>query len=90
MEKSRIMVVEDEGRQAGLVIDELVGRQQVVIKSLGQTMNNIPGISGGAIMPDGRVGLILDVGGLLRFATPERRDGYREDTLGSKAQVLAA
>jgi two-component system chemotaxis sensor kinase CheA len=81
-----VVVVEDEQRQAGLVIDELVGRQQVVIKSLGQTMKNIPGISGGAIMPDGRVGLILDVGGLLRFATPERR----EDAFGSKAQALAA
>jgi two-component system, chemotaxis family, sensor kinase CheA len=67
-----VVVVEDEERQAGLVIDELVGRQQVVIKSLGETMKNIPGISGGAIMPDGRVGLILDVGGLLRFANPER------------------
>jgi two-component system chemotaxis sensor kinase CheA len=62
-----VVVVEDEERRAGLVIDELVGRQQVVIKSLGETMKNIPGISGGAIMPDGRVGLILDVGGLLRL-----------------------
>ncbi|MGE5258447.1 MAG: chemotaxis protein CheA, partial [Hyphomicrobiales bacterium] len=85
-----VVVVEDEERQAGLVIDELVGRQQVVIKSLGQTMKNTPGISGGAIMPDGRVGLILDVAGLLRFAAPERREGHREDALGSKAQVLAA
>ncbi len=70
-----VVVVEDEERQAGLVIDELVGRQQVVIKSLGETMKSIPGISGGAIMPDGRVGLILDVGGLLRFANPERAEG---------------
>ena len=72
-----VVVVEDEERQAGLVVDELVGRQQVVIKSLGETMKNIPGISGGAIMPDGRVGLILDVGGLLRISGPERSDGGR-------------
>jgi two-component system chemotaxis sensor kinase CheA len=85
-----VVVVEDEERQAGLVIDELIGRQQVVIKSLGQTMKNIPGISGGAIMPDGRVGLILDVAGLLRFAALERRDAHREDAPGPKAQVLAA
>jgi two-component system chemotaxis sensor kinase CheA len=57
----------------------------VVIKSLGETMKNLPGISGGAIMPDGRVGLILDVGGLLRFATPERRD-----EIGHRGQALAA
>ena len=78
-----VVVVEDEERQAGLVIDELVGRQQVVIKSLGETMKNIPGISGGAIMPDGRVGLILDVGGLLRFATPERDNGHRGQALAA-------
>lgn len=90
LKEAIVVVVEDEERQAGLIIDELVGRQQVVIKSLGQTMKNIPGISGGAIMPDGRVGLILDVGGLLRFATPESRDGLREAALGSRAQALAA
>ena len=90
LKEAIVVIVEDEERQAGLVIDELVGRQQVVIKSLGQTMKNIPGISGGAIMPDGRVGLILDVGGLLRFATPERRDGYREEGTGKKSQAIAA
>jgi two-component system chemotaxis sensor kinase CheA len=66
-----VVVIEDEGRQAGLLIDELIGRQQIVIKSLGETMKNIPGISGGAIMPDGRVGLILDVGGLVKMASTE-------------------
>jgi two-component system chemotaxis sensor kinase CheA len=63
-----VVVVEDKGRQAGLIIEELLGRQQVVIKSLGDSMRDIPGISGGAIMPNGRVGLILDVGGLMEFA----------------------
>jgi two-component system chemotaxis sensor kinase CheA len=90
LKEAIVVLVEDEARKAGLVIDELVGRQQVVIKSLGETMKNLPGISGGAIMPDGRVGLILDVGGLLRFATPERRDGYHEDAPGPKSHALAA
>jgi two-component system chemotaxis sensor kinase CheA len=85
-----VVVVEDEGRRSGLVIDELVGRQQVVIKSLGETMRNIPGISGAAIMPDGRVGLILDVGGLLRFATPERSEGLRDEAGAMQRQPLAA
>ncbi|MCP4350501.1 MAG: chemotaxis protein CheA [Desulfobacterales bacterium] len=66
--KAIIMVVEDDGRQAGLVIDELIGTQQIVIKTLGEMMRNIVGISGSAIMPDGRVGLILDVGGLVKLA----------------------
>ena len=64
-----VVVVEEEGRQMGLLTDELLGRQQIVIKSLGGAMRGIPGIAGGAIMPDGRVGLILDVGGLMRLAT---------------------
>jgi two-component system chemotaxis sensor kinase CheA len=85
-----VVVVEDEERQAGLVVDELVGRQQVVIKSLGETMKNIPGISGGAIMPDGRVGLILDVGGLLRVSNPERSDARRDEGALSPGLPMAA
>jgi two-component system chemotaxis sensor kinase CheA len=60
-----VVVVEEDGKQIGLVIDELVGRQQIVIKPLGEVMRDIPGIAGGAIMPNGRVGLILDIGGLI-------------------------
>jgi two-component system, chemotaxis family, sensor kinase CheA len=63
-----VVVVEDDAGQAGIIIDELIGRQQVVIKSLGETLQGITGISGGAIMPDGRVGLIIDVGGLVKLA----------------------
>jgi two-component system chemotaxis sensor kinase CheA len=89
LRKAIVVVVEDEDRRAGLVIDELVSRQQVVIKSLGEALKNVPGISGGAIMPDGRVGLILDVGGLLRFATPDRRDAHRDEA-GVRPSALAA
>ncbi|MCP3952762.1 MAG: chemotaxis protein CheA, partial [Desulfobacterales bacterium] len=67
-----VVVVEDDNQQAGFIIDELIGRQQVVIKSLGDTMREIPGIAGGAIMPNGRVGLILDVGGLVKHANSEK------------------
>ncbi|QTA85269.1 chemotaxis protein CheA [Desulfonema magnum] len=63
-----VMVVEDSGKQTGLLVDELIGSQQIVIKTLGETMRNIPGISGSAIMPNGRVGLILDIGGLVKLA----------------------
>lgn len=62
-----VVVVDAEGHRAGLVADEVLGQQQIVIKSLGDSMKDIPGLSGGAIMPDGQVGLILDVGGLVRL-----------------------
>ena len=72
--RALVMVIEDNGSQACLLIDELIGRQQVVIKSLGETMRDIPGISGGAIMTNGRVGLILDVGSLEKFANTRNED----------------
>lgn len=67
-----VVVVENEGRRTGLLVDEILGQQQIVIKSLGESMQGIPGIAGGAIMPDGNVGLILDVGGLVRLANDVR------------------
>ncbi len=66
-----VVIVEDEGKQVGFVVDNLVGHQQIVIKSLGESFSNLKGISGGAIMADGRVGLILDVAGITRIAINE-------------------
>lgn len=60
-----MIVGESEGRDFCLLVDEMVGKQEVVIKSLGPTFSHVRGISGGAILGDGRVGLILDVGMLL-------------------------
>ncbi len=79
-ENTLVVVIEDDGHQAGLVIDELIGRQQVVIKTLGESMKDIPGISGGAILPNGRVGLIIDVGGILRMATAVGADARGPST----------
>jgi two-component system chemotaxis sensor kinase CheA len=63
-----IVIVEGRGRPAGLLVDELLGQQQIVIKGLGKVLQNIPGIAGGAVMQDGKVGLILDVQGILELA----------------------
>jgi two-component system chemotaxis sensor kinase CheA len=46
------------------MVDEVIGKQEVVIKSLGETMKRIQGVAGGAILGDGRVGLILDMEGI--------------------------
>ena len=59
-----VVVLEDNGRPTALVVDELIGKQEVVIKSLGSTFEGVRGVAGGAILGDGRVGLILDAGGL--------------------------
>ncbi len=63
------MIVEDQGQRVALLVDRLVGQQQVVIKSMGEGLGKIEGISGGAIMADGRVGLILDISGIVRIAS---------------------
>ncbi len=59
-----VVIVHVRGRSVGLVVDELVGQQQVVIKALGDYFKQAQGISGGAILGDGQVGLILELGSL--------------------------
>jgi two-component system chemotaxis sensor kinase CheA len=64
--ESVLVVAEVEGACYCLLVDELIGKQEVVIKSLGETFKCATGIAGGAIMGDGRVGLILDLDKLLK------------------------
>ncbi|HUB79033.1 MAG TPA: chemotaxis protein CheA [Bryobacteraceae bacterium] len=61
-----LVVAEVEGASYCLLVDELIGKQEVVIKSLGETFRGVTGIAGGAILGDGRVGLILDLDRLLK------------------------
>jgi two-component system chemotaxis sensor kinase CheA len=63
-----VVIIEDADRQLALVVDELVGKYEVVIKSLGDAFGNVRGVAGGAILGDGRIGLILDAGGLLALS----------------------
>jgi two-component system chemotaxis sensor kinase CheA len=63
-----IVVVEEDGRKCCLMVDDLLAQQQVVIKSLGEALGRVRGVSGGAIMGDGRVTLILDIPGLVELA----------------------
>lgn len=60
-EETLLIVAETEGRRFVLMVDEFIGKQEVVIKSLGASLRNTPGVAGGAILGDGRVGLILDL-----------------------------
>jgi len=68
-EKGLLLVLENGKRRACVFVDEILGQQQVVIKTLGDSQPQIRGVSGGAILGDGRVALIVDVGGLLESAT---------------------
>jgi two-component system chemotaxis sensor kinase CheA len=61
-----MVVVEAEGGRVALLVDELLGQQQVVVKNLEANYRKVSDVSGATIMGDGRVALILDVGSLVR------------------------
>jgi two-component system chemotaxis sensor kinase CheA len=63
---SIMVVVEAEGGRVALLVDELLGQQQVVVKNLEANYRKVTDVSGATIMGDGRVALILDVGSLVR------------------------
>jgi two-component system chemotaxis sensor kinase CheA len=67
-----VVAVKHAGRQVGLVVDTLIGEQEVVIKSLGRYVGDVKGISGAAILGDGRVGLIVDAAALVQVAIDEQ------------------
>jgi len=68
MAEGVIVVVEGQGVLCGLFVDDLLGQQQVVIKSLEANYRRVEGVSGATILGDGSVALILDVPGLVRFS----------------------
>ncbi|MDH4393134.1 MAG: chemotaxis protein CheW [Aquabacterium sp.] len=61
-----MVVVEAEGQRVALLVDELLGQQQVVVKNLEANYRKVPDVSGATIMGDGRVALILDIATLVR------------------------
>ena len=61
-----VVIVESEGTKLALLVDELVGQQQVVVKSLESNYRKVEGVSGATIMGDGRVAMILDVAALIK------------------------
>jgi len=81
LEEGLIVVVEGDGQKVGLFIDDLLGQQQVVIKSLEDNYRKVQGVAGATILGDGSVALILDVMGLLSL--------YREPLLVSNSEQAA-
>jgi two-component system chemotaxis sensor kinase CheA len=68
-----VIVIEDGGARVGLVVDALLGKQEVVIKSLGDSFGTVRGVAGGAILGDGRIGLILDAHGIVALGRGSER-----------------
>jgi len=75
-----LVIVGDGEQRCALLVDELLGQQQVVAKSLGKGLGKIQGVSGGAILGDGQVGLILDVPEMIALArrVPAKGEGLAQ------------
>ncbi len=69
--KAILLILETEGERVAVMVDEILGQQQVVIKSMEQNFRKVEGIAGATILGDGTVGFILDVRGLLEIARRE-------------------
>ncbi len=76
LEGAMLVVVEGDNGKVGVVVDELLGQQQVVIKSLEKNYQKVDSISGATILGDGTVALILDVSGLNTRASDKKNDSH--------------
>jgi len=89
-----LVVVEGEGMKTGLFVDELLGQQQVVIKSLETNFKRVDSISGATILGDGTVALILDIPGLIKLARekidPAEIERLHQDDSVKQGEHLAA
>ena len=86
--KALVVIIEGSGRRVGLLVDEVIAQQQVVIKSMGEGVGNVPFVSGAAILSDGRVGLIVNVEGIVSLIVDKRHRGFAGE--GSLASAGAA
>lgn len=68
LDKTLLVVVETDNQKVGLLVDDLLSQQQVVIKSLEANYHKVDGISGATILGDGRVSLIIDISGILKLS----------------------
>jgi two-component system chemotaxis sensor kinase CheA len=77
--KAIVVIVEGAGRNVGLLVDEVIAQQQVVIKTMGEGMGEVRFISGAAILADGRVGLIVNVEEIASSTLDKRHRGFAAD-----------
>ena len=84
LQQDIIVVVEANGRHVGLIVDDLLGQQQVVIKSLDSHYRRVDGIAAATILGDGTVAYILDVASLVRRTSAASRGLDTHDPAGGR------
>ncbi|KAF7769049.1 two-component system, chemotaxis family, sensor kinase CheA [Pseudoalteromonas citrea] len=88
LDKTLLVVVESDNHKVGLLVDDLLAQQQVVIKSLEANYQKVDGISGATILGDGRVSLIIDISGLIKLSGL-KRPGSQELLVEAKVIEVA-
>ncbi|HYM48558.1 MAG TPA: chemotaxis protein CheA, partial [Burkholderiaceae bacterium] len=83
-----VVIIEADGNRAGLFVDEILGQQQVVIKSLETHYRRIEGIAAATVLGDGTVALILDAGGLIRLANTRPSAPMTHENLAAGATAV--
>ncbi|MGB1292857.1 MAG: chemotaxis protein CheA [Pseudoalteromonas sp.] len=89
LDKTLLVVVESDNQKIGLLVDDLLSQQQVVIKSLEANYQKVDGVSGATILGDGRVSLIVDISGLIKMSGL-RKPGSQELIIESQANLEAS
>lgn len=89
LEGALLVIVEGDGKRIGLLVDDLLNQQQVVIKSLESNFAKVTGISGATILGDGRVALIMDVAGLIKSSKDLPPQSGSKDWISKNATVAA-
>ena len=79
VDEMMLVVVEGDNEKIGIVVDDLLGQQQVVIKSLEQNYQKVSGISGATILGDGTVALIIDISTIGKNIVPVKRNQNRSE-----------
>jgi two-component system chemotaxis sensor kinase CheA len=87
---SSIIVLQTDGRQFGLVVDEIYDTEEIVVKPLGNQIKSIRCFSGATILGDGHVALILDVWGIAKQGGFEASETTRKESMGKAAKQAAA
>ena len=80
VDRSLLVVVEAEDQKVGLMVDDLLAQQQVVIKSLNENYQQVEGISGATILGDGSVAMILDIPGIINMAQKNAQKNFNNKT----------
>ncbi|WP_286268861.1 chemotaxis protein CheA [Thalassotalea hakodatensis] len=90
LEEALLVVVEADGQKVGLLVDDLLAQQQVVIKSLDENYQQVEGISGATILGDGSVAMILDIPGLIELAmqNANQRLSSKLQSIGTEGAMI--